>query len=44
MGLTNSKSSLLKNKQKAQLIFSNFYIWEKNDLDRKKKITFQQKS
>ncbi len=37
MGLANSKSPLIKNKQKAQLTFSNFYVWEKNNLDRKKK-------
>ncbi len=44
MGLSNSKSPIIKDKKKAQLIFSNFYVWEKKDLDRKKKIKFQQKS
>ncbi len=37
MGLTNSKSPNIKNKQKAQLIFSNFYLFDTKDLDRAKK-------
>ena len=37
MGLSNSKSPIIKDKKKAQLIFSNFYLFDTNHRAKKEK-------
>ncbi len=44
MGLSNSKSPIIKNKQKAQLIFPFYQIFKENDDERQEKVVNPSKS